>query len=160
MKRISHALRTAGFLTLVLAAVPVLAQQGPPGPGAGRGVRPGRRLLACLKILGLDAGQKSAIQNLLQTERPVLQQLAQTLRSDRATLRTDVQNENPDPAAVGADYLAVEKDLAAMRAEFEKVRASIESQLTADQNAKLEGCLQGARVGVSDAAPALPGGNG
>lgn len=99
--------------------------------------------LHCLKVLDLTEAQKAAIQQFLEAEKPTLAALHDTLKTDRQTLEADAGASPPDPCKVGADFLKVVSDRQAIRAEFAKIKEFIESQLTAEQKARFEGCLLG-----------------
>jgi Spy/CpxP family protein refolding chaperone len=158
MKRILYWSGVAALL-IALAAAAAPAEQSSSAPPGRFGRRGGHELFRCLRDLNLDQGQKDAIHGIFQNERPALQQLHQTLKSDRSALQTAASSANPDPGTIGMDYLTVRKDAEAIRLEFEKIRASIESQLTADQKTAFEGCLP-KRGGMSGPPPPAPGGNG
>lgn len=125
---------TALSLVLGLAGT-AAAQQAPAGGPVGR-------ILHCLSILGLTDQQKADIKQVFDAEKPVLAGLLQTAKSDREALRTLLDATTPDPCAVGAAALKVHADDAAVKAELAKIRDAVAALLTAEQKAKLEGCLQ------------------
>ena len=106
----------------------------PQGPVAG--------YLLCLRVVGLTDVQKADVKALLEAEKPKMDALHAALKTDREALRAAVTAATPDPCAVGAAFLKVEADLKAIGEEAKALRTAIEALLTAEQKAKLEGCLK------------------
>jgi hypothetical protein len=147
--------RLAAMTVLGLVfCLPALSQQrepvlGPLGPAPSAAApafdrdRDGLRdVLRCLRVLDLTDAQKAAIQQFLDTEKPTLQALHDTLKADRQILLADASTTPPDPCKVGTDFLAVRADRQAIHAEIEKIKDFIGSQLTDVQKARFEGCIR------------------
>ena len=148
-----HFLRTsvvpmAAALALALVAAPVLAVDRPaagPAPEAQAPHGPLAGYLRCLHIVDLTDVQKADVKALLEAARPKLEALHVTLRADREALRAAVAATPPDPCLVGAAFLKVEADVKAIGEELKALRTAIEALLTAEQKAKLEGCMRAPR---------------
>lgn len=140
----------AAALALALVAGPLLALDGPQGPPPGpQGPLAG--YLRCLGIVGLTDAQKADVRGLLEAAKPRMETLREALKGDRAALRAALAATPPDPCAVGGAALKVETDLEAIREATKELRTAIEALLTAEQKAKLEGCLKAPRPnGPSD----------
>jgi len=151
-----HSLRTtlvpvAAALTLALVAPPLLAA-GPGAPPAGATAAgpqapkgPLAGYLRCLGVVGLTETQKADVKAILEAAKPGLDALHATLKADREALRAAITATNPDPCAIGTAVLKVETDLEAIGEALKEVRSDIEALLTAEQKAKLEGCLKAPR---------------
>jgi Spy/CpxP family protein refolding chaperone len=119
------------------------------------------RLRRCLAILDLSDEQKASIQAILEAAQPTLQADAEAVRLARQTLHTDAAAVPPDACLIGNDFLALRAAADTLHADFESVRSRVMEQLNAEQQSKLEGCLQAPRygppsptdVGPADAAP-------
>lgn len=130
----------AAALALALAAAPLLALDGPAGPKG-----PLAGYLGCLKVVDLTETQKADVRALLEAAKPKLEALEAALKADRAALVAALGATSPDPCAVGAALLEVEADRKAIGEELKAVRTAVEALLTAEQKAKLEGCLKAPR---------------
>jgi Spy/CpxP family protein refolding chaperone len=134
MKRLVSRIALAGLLTGVFA-FPAYAQHGPLG---GHGLR--GHAFRCLKDLDLSDAQKTAIRTILQNSRA-------TLKADHDAVKADFQKLNADadagaaPAVIGQDYLAVRADRQKIKDEIASIRTQIAGQLTADQKAKFQACV-------------------
>lgn len=154
----------SGFALAALISLPAFAQdRGPVEPAARPTASPAGAfihrdpladLIHCLRILDLTEAQKTAIREFIGGEKPTLQSLHDTLKTDLQTLKTDADATPPNPCTVGADFLKVASDRQAIRAEIGKIKDYIESDLTTEQKAKLEGCLRG--PGSSTASGTTP----
>jgi Spy/CpxP family protein refolding chaperone len=133
----------AALLLLAVAPVALGQQAAPPKPGP---------FLKCLSILGLSDTQKADIKQVLETEKPVVAGLVATLKTDGAALKAALEQNPPNGCAIGTALLKVQADKTALRTEAEKIRTNVEALLTAEQKAKLEGCLQAHRPPVAAAA--------
>ena len=147
----------AAALALALVAAPVLAFDRPAaGPAAGPVPEaqaphgPLAGYLRCLHIVDLTDVQKADVRALLEAARPKLEALHVTLRADREALRAAVTATSPDPCVVGAAFLTVEADVKAIGEELKTLRTAIEALLTAEQKAKLEGCLMAPRPNAAE----------
>jgi Spy/CpxP family protein refolding chaperone len=132
-------------LVLVSLALPLRASDRlsvVPADRAGEGTRRIGPLLRCLSILDLTDQQKGDIRAIVEAAKPSLQADAEAVRTARQKLQEDSSGASIDPCVVGQDFLALRGDLEKIRADLASVRDQIEAQLTADQKAKLEGCLQ------------------
>ena len=153
-----HFLRTsvvplAAALAFALVAAPLLAVDRPAAPPAPEGQAPHGPLagyLRCLHIVDLTDVQKADVKALLEAARPKLEALHVTLRADREALRAAVTATPPDPCLVGAAFLKVEADVKAIGEELKTLRTAIEALLTAEQKAKLEGCLRAPRPDAAE----------
>jgi Spy/CpxP family protein refolding chaperone len=133
-------------LSLLIAAPAALAQTASaPRPGP---------FLRCLSILGLSDAQKADIKLVVETAKPALQGLGQTLKTDAQALKAALEQNPPDGCVIGADLLRVHADKAAIRTELETIKTNVEAVLTAEQKAKFEGCLQAHRPPVAAAVAA------
>jgi Spy/CpxP family protein refolding chaperone len=149
-----QALRTslvpvAAALALALVAAPLLAVDAPAaapkGPLAG--------YLRCLGIVGLTDVQKADVRALLEAAKPEMETLRAALRTDREALKTALGAASPDPCLVGAAFLKVEADRKAIHEATVELRTAIEALRTAEQKAKLEGCLRAPRPNAPAAEP-------
>ena len=131
-------------LLLLIAAPAALAQQ--------ESARKPGHFLKCLSILGLSDSQKADIKHALETEKPVMKGLVQTLKSDAEVLKAALEHNPPDGCTIGSDLLMVHADKGAIRTELEKIKTNVEAILTAEQKAKLEGCLQARQPPVAATA--------
>ena len=114
--------------------------------------RHGGHFLKCLSIVGLSDAQKADIKHIFETEKPVLKGLGQTLKTDAETLKAALDHNPPDACTIGADLLVVRTDKEALGAELSKLKSNVEAVLSAEQKAKLEGCLQANQPPVAEAA--------
>jgi Spy/CpxP family protein refolding chaperone len=106
----------------------------------------------CLSILDLSDSQKDEIRGILEAAWPGIREDARSVRASRQKLRADAGASPVDACLVGADYLALRDSLESLRATLESVRDQVAATLTAEQKAKLEGCLlaPGARSAEED----------
>jgi Spy/CpxP family protein refolding chaperone len=124
----------AGLAAALLAPLPAVAQQR--GPGAG-----GRFLKRAMASLDLSADQQTKVQAIVESERPVLQQLRATMKDDAAALRSAANATSADAAAVGSAFLKVKSDRQALKNERANLVTRIEAVLTPAQKTKLEGYI-------------------
>ncbi len=143
MSKLTRTLSTLAGLALatVLAAGPAPAAD--PAAGGGRGHDRIGALLHCLRVIGLSDAQKDSIKAVLEAEKPVVQGLVEQLKTDHDALETAAQANPPKPCDIGTAFLTVKSSREALKAEFEKIRREVGAILTAEQRAKLEGCLAG-----------------
>lgn len=141
----------AALLALALPALPALAQENP----AAGAPQPGH-FLKCLTILGLSDAQKAEIRQILETAKPVLQGLHETLKTDAQALKAALEATPPDPCAIGTALLKVKTDRTAIKAELETVKTNVEAVLTPEQKAKFEGCLHAPPRAATTAADEEP----
>ncbi len=137
--------RIVSGLVLVWLALPLRASDRlsvVTADRAGEGARRIGLLLRCLSILDLTDQQKADIRAIAESAKPSLQADAQAAKTARQKLQEDLSGASIDPCVVGQDFLALHGDLEKLRADLASVRDQIEAQLTADQKAKLEGCVQ------------------
>ena len=99
------------------------------------------QLRECLSILDLSDQQKADIQAIVDAAAPTLEADAAALKTARQTLKDALETNPPDACAIGTDALAAKAARETLRSDREAVRAQIESKLTPDQLARLEGCL-------------------
>lgn len=137
--------------TLAFAQPP---QQGPKDDGKGKGP-----LFHCLKILNLSEDQQAQIRSILETAQPTLQALREDARAAREAVKALMDADVVDECEVGAAVIAVREADQALRTEMQKVMESIKLVLTAEQAAKLEGCLEAARDDFPGRGHGNPGGN-
>jgi Spy/CpxP family protein refolding chaperone len=151
MKQIlrSSLVPVAAALALALVAAPLLAVD-PPAGGAPGPKGPLGGYLRCLAVVGLTDVQKADVKALLEAEKPKMDALLATLKTDREALRAAVTATTPDPCKVGAALLKVEADVKAIGEELKTLRAAIEALLTSEQKAKLEGCLKAPRPNADE----------
>jgi len=138
--------RWSNFLAVALtsAALAFPAAAMGPMPDAGHsGHRPIEVLLKCLSVVGLTDTQKADIKTFLESEKPIMEGLADKLKTDGAALKTALQANPADPCAVGGALLTVQADGKALKTEGGKVVAGVEALLTPEQKSKFEGCLAG-----------------
>ncbi len=109
--------------------------------GMWSGNRVGKAYGRILGQLNLTADQKTQIDALLAAQKPVIQNLAQQLRSDAAALRATASAAQPDASGVGVAFLKVKSDRKALRAELQKVRQGTEAVLTPEQKGEFEAYL-------------------
>jgi Spy/CpxP family protein refolding chaperone len=151
-----HALcRIVSGLVLVSLALPLRASDRlsvVTADRAGEGARRIGPLLRCLSILDLTDQQKADIRAIVEAAKPSLQADAAAVRTARQKLQEDLSSPSIDPCVVGQDFLALQGNLAELRADLASVRDQIEAKLTADQKAKLEGCLQAVLAAASSEA--------
>ncbi|HVT45630.1 MAG TPA: Spy/CpxP family protein refolding chaperone [Thermoanaerobaculia bacterium] len=155
---ISKRIVSAAVLFTLLAALPLSAQRQPPpsprpgqpsaerqgpsaeprpqGPGAGS-------LTRCLAILDLTESQQADIRAAVQSSAEEMRALHQQLRDDREAVRSAI--DAGDACAIGSAVLKVEAGRQAIRSATELLRANVESFLTAEQKAKLAGCMEARR---------------
>jgi len=152
MKRTNRGLALVIALMLATTAGTALAQT----TARARPKRPGQifqKVLRCLQIVDLTDDQKTQIRDIFEAARPTLEALGQELRADQETLQSLLQEESPDACAIGSAFLEVRDDEAAIRDETRNVLESIRTVLSAEQQAKLAGCLEAPR----DAPPSTDG---
>ena len=130
----------AAAVALAGAAAPVSAQTAPAAPQFVH--HPFGELRECLRILDLSDAQKADITAIFEAAKPQVEAFLVTLKADREALKADLAKTPPDPCAVGKDILQLHSDREAARAFFESVRDQVLAVLTAEQKAKLAGCLQ------------------
>jgi periplasmic protein CpxP/Spy len=127
-------------LGVALSSTLAFAQGTPPDK---RG--PKSHLQKCLTIVQLTDAQKTQVRSIMETARPKLEVLRQTMASDRQALRAAVEATPQDACAIGAAFVKVQGSKTAIRSEHEAVRAAVQALLTPEQQARLEGCLQAPR---------------
>jgi Spy/CpxP family protein refolding chaperone len=108
---------------------------GMPGGGIAQLYR------AALAKLNLSQDQKDQIKARVETEKPVLEVLAQQRKDDAEALHAVAAATPPDPATVGAAFLKVRADGLSLRAEVKKLHDSIVALLTPEQKAAFEAYL-------------------
>lgn len=129
-------------LTVALAAgiaLPALA-----GPGARGAGFPLRR---ALRQLDLSDAQKDQLRSAREARRPVFEELRSRLRTDRAALKGLLDAGTKDYTAIGKAVVRMDETRRALKSEREKARATLETILTPEQKARLEGFLRGLRAG-------------
>jgi Spy/CpxP family protein refolding chaperone len=136
------------FLTLALALCSTVAfAQGqdrrPNAPDHGRK----SNLQKCLTVVELTDAQKTQVQAVMEAARPELEALHEKMVADRQALRSAIEATPKDSCAIGTAFVQVEADRKAIRSERDEVRAAVLALLTAEQKAKLEGCLEAPRGG-------------
>lgn len=138
MEKKVHRLATVCAAALLGASLsaPALAQQAPQPSG------PFARLLKCLSIVDLSDAQKADVRKAFEAAAPAVKALHDRTVADRATLKATLEAAPQDPCAIGAAVVTLEGDRAAWKAVREKVKADLGAILTADQRAKLSGCLE------------------
>lgn len=141
---------TAAALVAVLAAPPAFAAD--PAPPAAAPAGPIAHLLKCLTIVDLTDTQKAQIKAILQAEKPVMEALLAELKTDRQAMKAALEANPVDPCAVGAAAIALHTDRQALGAELKSIRTQVEATLTAEQIAKLHGCLHAPRGPAPTAA--------
>ncbi len=109
--------------------------------GAWGGNRIGMAYQRILGQLNLTADQKSQIDALLATEKPVIANLVQQLKGDAGSLRTAAAAAQPDANIIGTAFLKVRTDRKALRAELQKVRQGTEAVLSPEQKGEFEAYL-------------------
>jgi Spy/CpxP family protein refolding chaperone len=102
----------------------------------------------CLRILNLSDTQKTQIHDYLESQKPEVQVLNDTLESDREALREALDSGSTDACALGADVLTIQADREALAAKLEAVRVGVETFMTPDQKTRFEGCLDARRGGA------------
>lgn len=140
MNRMSklQAAAASGLAAILLFASPAPAAD----PDAARGGRLGE-LMHCLSVIGLSDAQKAEVRAVLEAEKPIVEGLLQQLKTDHDALEAALAANPPNGCDVGTAFLKVHADGEALKAEFAKIKSSIGAILTADQRARLEGCLAG-----------------
>jgi Spy/CpxP family protein refolding chaperone len=138
--------RAAAFAAVVaLGGALAAGAQGPPAAGEGRrGLWHERRAARLAEYLGLDAGQKTAVQQLQEQHREEMKAVWEEGRELRKKLRDATEAEKSDAQAVGEAMLALKahrERAKAGRAEFEKKLTAL---LTPEQKQKFE-ALKAAR---------------
>lgn len=144
MSRFSIRLSLATLLATSLA-LPSLAGDRAAVVMADRPARNHRalqRFKECLSILDLQPDQKADIEAILDAAKPTVDADRAAVKTDREKLRQDSNTDPVDPCVVGKDFLTLRTDAKSLRDEVRSVIDQIESGLTPDQKAKLEGCLQ------------------
>ncbi len=136
-----------------LLALPAIGGPGGPGPG----FHPVR---AALRQLDLTDQQKEQVKAAFQASRPNLQKLRDTMRADHDTLNGLVTAPTRDYAAIGKAFATVHDDREALKAERQKLQAAIQSVLTPEQKAKLDGFGHGFRMGRRGGSGGPGGGPG
>ncbi len=141
MRRIS-AIAVAVLLTTISAT----AQQrmhsvGRAGGAAAPALAPGIDLTPCLFVLNLSDAQRLQIKQIMDAEQPAVTAILDRMKTDKTALDSLARAAAPDTCAVGAAYLKIEADNTALQTEFRLIRSKVETVLTPDQKAKLDGCL-------------------
>ncbi len=135
--------RIFGAMALIaaglLAAANGLAQAGP-GPGPGH-ERMARAIHQAMSILDLTDAQKTKVKAIFEAQRTENAAFRAQVEADRAALRAAAAAVNPDPAVVGAAFLKVRADGQAVGTKMKAVRAQIDTVLTPEQKAKLDGWI-------------------
>ena len=124
------------ILAGALAGSAALAQPAPGGPGRmARGIR------AAMATLDLSDAQKEKIKAIFESHKGEGQALHVQAKADRDSLKAAASAAKPDPAVVGAAFLKVRADGEAAKAKMKAVRAEIDTVLTPEQKAKLDGWI-------------------
>jgi Spy/CpxP family protein refolding chaperone len=125
----------AATLLLVgaLAAGTALSQ---PAPGRfARGIR------AAMATLDLTDAQKDKVKAIFTSHKDEGMTFHAQVKADREALKSAASAANPDPATVGAAFLKVRADGQATKAKMKAVRTEIDTVLTPEQRAKLDGWI-------------------
>lgn len=139
---------TLAALLLASLGLPALAEDRPTVTTTDRPRdRHGRlaQVRECLAILDLNDQQKEEIRGILEAAWPGIQADAKAARASREKLQADSRTSPVDVCLVGQDFLGLRAGLETLRADVQSVREQVAASLTADQRAKLEGCLQAPR---------------
>jgi Spy/CpxP family protein refolding chaperone len=108
-------------------------------------------LTPCMLVVNLTPAQRTQIQGILVAAQPVFEQLGNRIEADQAALDAAAGAASPDACAIGNAYLQRQTSFRALELQVRLVRNQIEPILTADQRARLEGC-------ISAVTGLLPGG--
>lgn len=161
--RMGRAFAIAGSALLGCALV-ATAQESQPGKGAGVHRRGGPEQRARLaEYLGLDAQQKTAVQQLQLQHREEMKPLWQEGSELRRKLREATEADKPDAQAVGEATLALKAHHDRMKVQRTAFEQKLAALLTPEQKQKFE-ALKAAREfgrehrGGRRAGPAGPSG--
>jgi len=131
-------------LALALCSTVAFAQgQGKPPNAPDQGRK--SNLQKCLSIVQLTDEQKTQVKAVMEAARPELEVLHEKMVADRQALRAAIEATPQDSCAIGTAFVQVDADRKAIRSERDEVRAAVMALLTAEQKAKLEGCLEAPR---------------
>jgi Spy/CpxP family protein refolding chaperone len=125
----------ATALALVLAGGVALAGNQGGGGHFGRGIR------AAMATLDLSDAQKEKVRAIFASHKDEGMAFHAQAKADREALRAAASAANPDPAAVGTAFLKVRADGQAAAAKMKAVRTEIDTVLTPEQKAKLDGWI-------------------
>jgi Spy/CpxP family protein refolding chaperone len=142
--KILKSFRVPLALALALCSTMAFAQgqvRRPNAPDHGRK----SNLQKCLTVVELTDAQKTQVKAVMEAARPELEVLHEKTVADRQALRAAIETTPQDSCAIGAAFAQVEADRKAIRSEREEVRDAVLALLTAEQKAKLEGCLEAPR---------------
>ena len=138
----------AGLVAVVAAAaVPLVAQQGPPPGGApmgrgGFGPGPGMRGPGGPGMMGIPPGidlteeQRTQVRSIMESHRDQMQQAGEKMRTAREGMQALIEADNLDESAIrakAAEVGAAEADAAIMQA---RIHAEIFQILTPEQQQK------------------------
>lgn len=141
MRRIS-AIAVAVLLTTISATAQQRMHSVARAGGATAPVlAPGVDLTPCLFVLNLSDAQRLQIKQIMDTEQPAVTAILDRIKTDKAALDALARVATPDACAVGTAYLKIDADNTALQTEFRLIRTKVETVLTPDQKAKLDGCL-------------------
>jgi Spy/CpxP family protein refolding chaperone len=121
------------LLAGALAAGTALSQ---PAPGRfARGIR------AAMATLDLTDAQKDKVKAIFTSHKDEGMAFHAQVKADREALKSAASAADPDPATVGAAFLKVRADGKATKAKMKAVRTEIDTVLTPEQRAKLDGWI-------------------
>ncbi|HXY40012.1 MAG TPA: periplasmic heavy metal sensor [Vicinamibacteria bacterium] len=128
------ALGTLGAAAILLAAVAASAQPAAPPPGG-----PGRGMLQRLeKALNLTTDQQTAVQKLVDQQKPQMDALHQQMQDNRQKLDAALSADSPDAAAVGTLTIEQHKLMQQGKALHDQLAQSLRALLTPDQQTKFD----------------------
>lgn len=130
---------SALILAGALAASSAFAQPAPgQGPGPGRFAR---GIRAAMATLDLTADQQTKIKAIFESHRDEGQAFRAQMEADRSALKAAASAATPDPTAVGQAFLKVQANRKTAAAKMKAVRTEIDTVLTPEQRAKLDGWI-------------------
>jgi len=109
-----------------------------------------------MRFLQLSDEQRVVVEGVLETQRPQIEALHESIRANREQLREALESPSPDPRAVGEIVIEgarLEKEGRAMREEAEK---ALDGVLTPEQKRRAE-VLEAARALGPMRRPGGPG---
>jgi Spy/CpxP family protein refolding chaperone len=124
----------AALLVAGTLAAGTAVAQAQPGRFA-RGVR------AAMATLDLTDAQKDKVKAIFASHKDEGTAFRTQAKADRDALKAVASAANPDPAAVGAAFLKVRADGQAAAAKMKAVRTEIDTVLTPEQKARLDGWI-------------------
>lgn len=141
----------AAVAVLVMSIAPMASAQrvrasAPPAPSQAGPIvidpnAVASALTPCMLLLNLTPAQRTQIQGILTAAQPVFEQLGNRIAADQDLLNTAAGAANVDACAVGNAYVRRQNSLKALEVQVRLVRNQIDAVLTADQKARLEGCI-------------------